>query len=88
MDCDLPAGVRGLLWDVDPTVVDVRRHARFMIRRVLDYGDARDINWLRRTYSDDEIRSVVRAQRGLARKTLVFWNCHYALLDRERTRTD
>jgi hypothetical protein len=88
MDCSLPLGVRELLWDVDPTVVDVRRHAHFIVRRVLDYGDARDLDWLRRTYTDDEIRSVVRARRGLARKTLVFWNCHYALLDRERTRTD
>ena len=78
MDCDLPDGVCGLLWDVDPTVVDVRMHARFIIRRVLDYGEAQDINWLRRTYSDDEIQSVVRAQRGLAHKTLVFWNYHFA----------
>ena len=78
MDCSLPAGVRGLLWDVDPATVDVRRHARFLIRRVLDYGDARDLNWLRQTYDDNEIRSVVRAQRGLAHKTLVFWNRRFA----------
>ena len=78
MDCGLAAGIRGLLWDVDPTTVDVRRHARFIIRRVLDYGGAQDINWLRRTYTEDEIRNVVRAQRGLARKTLVFWNRYFA----------
>ena len=56
MDSGLPAGVCGLFWDTDPGTLDLRRNARFIIRRVLDYGDAAAVNWLRRNYSEDEIR--------------------------------
>jgi hypothetical protein len=73
----LTDSVRRLFWDVSPASVDIRRHARFIIRRVLDYGDAETLNWLRRTYSEDEIRAVVASGRGLARKTLAFWNQYF-----------
>jgi hypothetical protein len=78
MASDLPAGVSALFWDIDPRTLDLRRNARFIIRRVLDYGDAAAVNWLRRNYSDDDIRSVVAQPRGLARKTLAYWNQHFA----------
>jgi hypothetical protein len=78
MDSSLPAGVNGLFWDIDPRTLDLRRNARFIIGRVLDYGDAAAVNWLRRNYSEDEIRSVVAQARGLAHKTLAYWNRHFA----------
>ena len=78
MDSGLPSGVKALFWDVDPRTLDLRRHARFIIRRVLDYGDAAVVNWLRRNYSEDDVRSVVAQPRGLAPKTLAYWNRHFA----------
>ena len=73
----LPDSVARLLWDVRPESVDTRRHARFLIRRVLDFGDVPALNWLRRTYSETEIRDVVARGRGLAHKTLAFWNLYF-----------
>ena len=69
--------VRRLLWDVDPDSVDVNRHGRFLIRRVLDFGDVASVNWLRRTYSDAEIKDAIADGRGLAHKTFVFWETYF-----------
>jgi Holliday junction resolvasome RuvABC ATP-dependent DNA helicase subunit len=77
MSVEVPGSVRKLLWDVEPSSVDVQRHARFLIRRVLDFGDVASVNWLRRTYTDAEIQDVVARGRGLAHKTIVFWNLYF-----------
>jgi hypothetical protein len=75
----IPSYVRRLFWDVRKETVEIDRHAQFIIRRVLDYGDARSLNWLRRTYSDDELKEVVKTERGLAHKTVVFWKTYFGL---------
>jgi hypothetical protein len=38
VNCELPHVIRRLTWDVEPETVDVKRHAQWLIRRVL--GDA------------------------------------------------
>ncbi len=75
----LPECVRRLLWDVRVETVDIKRHSRFIIRRVLDFGDPAAVKWLRKTYPDDTIKQVVAEKRGLALKTLAFWTAYYHL---------
>jgi hypothetical protein len=75
----VPECIARLLWDVKKDEVDVNRHARFLIRRVLEFGDAISLNWIRKTYSEEVIKEVVKAKRGLDRKTLAFWTLYYGL---------
>ena len=81
MNVEIPACVRRLFWDVRPETVEVTRHGKWLIKRILDWGDAESINWLRATYSEEEIKRVVIAKRGLARKTWVFWMTYFGLLE-------
>lgn len=74
----IPDYIQHLFWDVKKESVDINRHARFIIRRVLDYGDVRAINWLRKVYSDATIKEVVQIKKGLLRKTQLFWIEHYS----------
>lgn len=76
MGTALPDSVSRLLWDVRKETVDPKRHGKFLIRRVLDFGDVAAVNWLRRTFSEEAIRQVVTEGRGLSHKTLAFWR-HY-----------
>jgi hypothetical protein len=76
---DLPEGIRRLLWHVDADSVDVASHRRFLIRRILDLGDAAAVRWLRQTYADVQIKDVLQSGRGLHPKTLAFWQAHYHL---------
>lgn len=77
MDNRIPNYIKQLFWDVKKDTVDIELHAQYIIRRVLDFGDVKAINWLRRVYSDTLIREVVQVKRGLVHKTIVFWTEHY-----------
>jgi hypothetical protein len=70
-----------LFWDVEN--IDTRRHADYVIARVLDFGDERDVKKLREIYSDDELINVVRTRRGLLPITKQFWSVYFNL-GRER----
>ena len=75
----IPACVQKLFWDVKKETVDINLHSGFIIRRVLDFGDAVSLNWLRKTYSEETIKHIVKTERGLAHKTIVFWFRYYNL---------
>src|SRR5262245_26057051 len=41
---------RSLFWDADPASIDPRRHARYIIERILDLGDVEEVRWMARTF--------------------------------------
>lgn len=63
----------GLFWDVDVRQLDWRRHAKFVIRRVLAEGDVNDWQFVRRRYGLPAVRRAFRTNRGLDAKSRVFW---------------
>lgn len=69
------AGLRqSLFWDVDPKTIDLERHARYVIERVLDFGNDNEVRWLWRTYSKRKIRNVVQKTRVLHAKSKALWS--------------
>jgi DNA-binding transcriptional ArsR family regulator len=68
-----PEPVLRLLWDVDRSRVDIRQHRRFLIARVLDYGDPETVRWLRQTYGDEALLEVVNSGAALLPQTAGFW---------------
>lgn len=66
-----------LFWDARE--IDPVRHADYIIARVLDYGDEKDVKRLREIYSDDDLIRVVRTRRGLLPLTRRFWTVYFKL---------
>ena len=64
-----------LFWDAEK--VDTGRHADYVIARVLDFGDEKDVKRLREIYSDDELINVIRTRRGLLPITKRFWSVYF-----------
>ncbi|MBW2063951.1 MAG: hypothetical protein JRJ03_03340 [Deltaproteobacteria bacterium] len=60
-----------LFWDA--VEIDPSKHAGYIIARILDYGDDRDVRKLLAIYSKEEIERVVRTRRGLMPKTGKYW---------------
>ena len=60
-----------LFWDAED--IDIKKHSEYIIARVLDYGDAKDIKKLRAMQSDKEIIKVIKKRRGLMPQTGKFW---------------
>ena len=60
-----------LFWDAED--IDVTKHSGYIIARVLDYGNEKDIKKLLDIYSNEEIARVVKTRRGLLPKTGKYW---------------
>lgn len=53
-------------WDVNPAKLDVERHAKQIIERVLVVGALEGWRAIRRHYGDDRLRSVVTQLRSIS----------------------
>lgn len=65
-----------LFWDVDPLALDLEKHSKFIIERILRFGLPEDVLAMQKQYSDAAIRTVVTHSRHIDRKTASFWAIH------------
>lgn len=63
-----------LFWDVDPKTIDTEVHACYIIERILDFGNDKEVKWVYETYSHSRIREVVDNPRRLHPNTRALWN--------------
>ena len=61
-----------LLWDTDPSQVDLERHAGFLIRRSLERGTWAEWKMIRAHYGDQRIREELQTMRHLDPKALAY----------------
>ncbi len=64
-----------LFWDAES--VDLEQHADYVIARVLDFGDEKDLKILRKIYADEKLIGVVKERRGLLSMTRRFWSVYF-----------
>lgn len=69
----LPESLKPYFWDVDFEELEIKTNSFLIIKRVLDRGNLRDIQWLIKTYGRDAIKKVVIKTKDLARPTGNFW---------------
>ena len=69
----LPDPVRRLFWDTDTGTFDPKAFPQYTIERVLEYGDAPSVEWLRTLFSTEAIASAVRNSRQLSPRSANFW---------------
>ena len=71
----IPAKLQSVLCSYDMHKIDVDNSKKLIIQRVLNYGEWADLKWLYRTYSEEEIKKVVRnPSRGIwFENVLNFW---------------
>lgn len=69
-----PGGFRqSLFWDVDPSTIDPDKHARYIIERVLDFGNDSEARWLYQTYEHPLIADVVEHSRVIKPESRALW---------------
>ena len=62
-----------LFWDVDPKTIDPKKHARYIIERILELGRDREARWMWYAYPRELIRDVIKKSRALRPSTKVLW---------------
>ena len=68
---------QSLFWDVDPKTIDSKKHASYIIERILDLGNDKEIRWMNRQYSPAMIGRVVKKSRVLHAKSKKLWSLIY-----------
>ena len=69
----IPRHLHSLFWDTNLGTFDPAAHPAYTIARVLEYGRDEDVAWLASTFSREEIRSVLRSDARLTRRSATFW---------------
>lgn len=61
-----------LFWDIDPDALDIEKHSKFIIRRVLQYGSFDDWNSIKKIFGLNKIVSTAKMIKDLDKKTASF----------------
>jgi hypothetical protein len=73
----VPVQFHRLFWDADPAAIDLRRHAAYIIARILETGGLRAVWWLQRQYSTGAILHVLASNKGLSARSRHFWSAWF-----------
>ncbi len=64
---------RSLFWDSSVDKIDINAHKKYIIERILEYGDTEPIIWMFDTYPLKEVKKVLKESRALSKKSSDFW---------------
>lgn len=64
---------QALFWDVNPNNIDTEKNAQYIIERVLDFCNDREVKWLYHFYDKALLRTVVTKSRSLMPETKNLW---------------
>ena len=69
----LPKFLQSYFWDVDFKNLDTDKYSHFILERILEYGDKKDLNWATEHLSKDAFKKTVFCSRSLSPKSANFW---------------
>lgn len=69
----LPRSLHRYFWDVEVAKLNPQRRSQYVIQRLLEMGDVKAVRWVRRNFSEEQIKETVKKRRGFSPKTASFW---------------
>lgn len=64
-----------LFWDVNPKNIDTKKNARYVIERILEFGNTAEVAWVLKYYPKSVIKKVIRLPRvQLSDKSKALWS--------------
>jgi len=62
-----------LFWDTNPKKIDVHKNAQYIIERVADFGNDKEVRWVLKFYDKVLLRKVIAKSRCLRGDTKKLW---------------
>lgn len=62
-----------LFWDTNPKSLDIKKHAKYIIERIMDFGNDEEVRWMRKQYSKELIAEVCKASKILHPSSRTLW---------------
>ncbi|HTP64560.1 MAG TPA: hypothetical protein VMJ66_04140 [Geobacteraceae bacterium] len=75
----VPERLRSLFWDTSLENISVKKHARYVIEKVLEFGDLDAYNWLTDVYPGWRIKETLLLSRNLSARSRGFWLIWYGV---------
>jgi hypothetical protein len=70
---------KALFWDVDLADLDIEKHSKFIIERVVSRGNMQDWQLLKKMYGKNRIKNEVLKIRCLDKKTVGFLSVYFTV---------
>lgn len=64
---------QSLFWDTDPKKIDKKKNAKYIIERILDHGNDKEVKWILDFYNKRLIKGVVLKSRCIRLSTRKLW---------------
>lgn len=70
----IPKSLYYYFWDVDVKKLDPEKYPYFVIARLLDKGNIKAVRWVRKNFSEEQIKETFFRIRDFNAKTGRFWS--------------
>lgn len=65
--------VKKYFWDVDVEHLDIHGHKKYILERILEFGDEEAVAWMWKNFSIDDIASALDDTKNMSKKSINFW---------------
>jgi hypothetical protein len=69
----IPERLRTLFWDTSLKRINIKKNARYIIEKILEYGDMDAVEWLQKVYPLSTIIDTLFLSRSITKKSKRFW---------------
>lgn len=69
----LPGFLKKYFWDVEVKKIDTEAYSRYVLAKLLEYGDEKAINWMKRNFTKNQIEDVLYHYRIVSPQSANFW---------------
>lgn len=64
---------QSLFWDTNVKKLDPQKNAKYIIERIMDFGNDDEVRWMRRNYPNELIASVCNTSKQLHKSSRTLW---------------
>ncbi len=85
IDNKIPSFLKPFLWSYDLSRLDLAKHKKIIIKNILDYGTEEATNWLKKNYSERDIKEAIQqtTRTEWSKKSINLWSFIYNVQPKE-----
>lgn len=75
----LPEKLNALFWDINVQNFNPVDYPYYTIIRILEFGDEDAFAWLKASFSEEQIKCVIKSKKHLSQRSSNFWAIVYGI---------
>ena len=64
---------QSLFWDTPVKNINIKKHARYIAERIMDYGNDKEVKWMWDNFPKNLMADVIKKSHSLRPKTKALW---------------